>query len=74
MDKELRNTTDHVKNATVVNNVKGPMAQNLMMRTNGATTFDEVHQWISNYFNSTYTGTEDEKGTIGGVNNYKEDN
>eukprot|EP00971_Amphidinium_carterae_P309849 6157306-Amphidinium_carterae.2 len=37
--------------------------------------FDEVHQWISNYFNSTYTGTnEDNKGTIGEVNNYEDEN
>eukprot|EP00971_Amphidinium_carterae_P037660 740727-Amphidinium_carterae.1 len=33
--------TDHVKIATVVNNLNGPTAQNLMMRINGATTFDE---------------------------------
>eukprot|EP00971_Amphidinium_carterae_P138485 2744145-Amphidinium_carterae.1 len=32
------------------------------------TTFDEVHQWISNYFNSTYTGAEDDKGQIGNIN------
>eukprot|EP00971_Amphidinium_carterae_P042663 838559-Amphidinium_carterae.1 len=35
-----------------------------MLRINQQTTFDEVHQWplwISNYFNSTYTGTEDDK-------------
>eukprot|EP00971_Amphidinium_carterae_P289324 5744390-Amphidinium_carterae.2 len=34
----------------------------------------ELHQWISNYFNSTYTGTdEDNKGTVGGVSNYEEE-
>eukprot|EP00971_Amphidinium_carterae_P250194 4966550-Amphidinium_carterae.1 len=45
------------------------------MKINQRTTFDEVHQWISNYFNSTYTGTnEDNRGTSGGVNNYKEEN
>eukprot|EP00971_Amphidinium_carterae_P145148 2875833-Amphidinium_carterae.1 len=38
------------------------------------TTFDEVHQWISNYFNSTYIGTNDECGPIGGVNNYEDEN
>eukprot|EP00971_Amphidinium_carterae_P151913 3010782-Amphidinium_carterae.1 len=38
------------------NNLKGNNAQNLMMRMNPATTFDDVHQWISNYFNSTYIG------------------
>eukprot|EP00971_Amphidinium_carterae_P267544 5307141-Amphidinium_carterae.1 len=47
--------TDHVKIATVLNN---NIAENLMMRINQATTFDDVYQWISNYFNSTYTGTE----------------
>eukprot|EP00971_Amphidinium_carterae_P349492 6491042-Amphidinium_carterae.3 len=45
-----------------------------MMRINQATTFDEVHQWISNYFNSTYTGTDDGLGTTGGVNNYEDEN
>eukprot|EP00971_Amphidinium_carterae_P044697 879368-Amphidinium_carterae.2 len=35
---------------------------------------DEVHQCISNYFNSTYSGTdEDNKGQVGGVNNYDEE-
>eukprot|EP00971_Amphidinium_carterae_P339288 6476988-Amphidinium_carterae.1 len=39
-----------------------------MVKINKRTTFDEVHQWISNYFNSTYTGrNEDNRGTIGGV-------
>eukprot|EP00971_Amphidinium_carterae_P143487 2842876-Amphidinium_carterae.2 len=66
--------TDHVKIATVVNNLKGPIAQNLMMRINQATTFDEVHQWISNSFSSTHTGTDDERGAIGGVNNYEDKN
>eukprot|EP00971_Amphidinium_carterae_P194976 3868924-Amphidinium_carterae.1 len=60
--------TDHVKIATIVNNLKGPMAQQLMLRINQQTTFDEVHQWISNYFNSTYTGTEDDKTAIGNIN------
>eukprot|EP00971_Amphidinium_carterae_P182809 3627725-Amphidinium_carterae.1 len=45
---------DHVQIATVVNNLKGNIAQNLMMRINHATTFDEADQWISNYFNSTF--------------------
>eukprot|EP00971_Amphidinium_carterae_P079461 1572320-Amphidinium_carterae.2 len=43
--------TGPVKIATIVNNLKGPMGQQLMLRINQATTFDEVHQWISNYFN-----------------------
>eukprot|EP00971_Amphidinium_carterae_P036766 722891-Amphidinium_carterae.1 len=46
--------TDHVKIAAIVNNLKGPMGQQLMLKINQQTTFDEVHQWISNYFNSTY--------------------
>eukprot|EP00971_Amphidinium_carterae_P089735 1776761-Amphidinium_carterae.1 len=33
--------TDHVKIATVVNNLKGNIAENLMMRINQATTFDD---------------------------------
>eukprot|EP00971_Amphidinium_carterae_P120354 2384759-Amphidinium_carterae.2 len=33
---------------------------------------DHVHQWISNFFNSTYSGAEDEHGTIGGVNDETE--
>eukprot|EP00971_Amphidinium_carterae_P059606 1178606-Amphidinium_carterae.1 len=60
--------TEHVKIATIVNNLKGPMGQQLMLRINQQTTFDEVHQWISNYFNSTYTGANDDKGTIGSIN------
>eukprot|EP00971_Amphidinium_carterae_P111372 2206115-Amphidinium_carterae.1 len=43
--------TLEVKIATIVNNLKGPMAQQLMLRINQQTTFDEGHQWISNYFN-----------------------
>eukprot|EP00971_Amphidinium_carterae_P128688 2548857-Amphidinium_carterae.1 len=31
-----------------------------MLRINQQTTFDEVHQWISIYFNSTYTGNINE--------------
>eukprot|EP00971_Amphidinium_carterae_P050370 992363-Amphidinium_carterae.2 len=66
---------DHVKIATVVNNLKGSIAQNLLMRINQATIFDEAHQWISNYFNSTYTGTNEyNKGQVGGVNNYDDEN
>eukprot|EP00971_Amphidinium_carterae_P264248 5242207-Amphidinium_carterae.1 len=30
------------------------------------TTFDEVHGWISNYFNSIYVGV-DEDNTVGGL-------
>eukprot|EP00971_Amphidinium_carterae_P059809 1183182-Amphidinium_carterae.1 len=33
----------------------------------------DVHQWISNFFNSTYNGTEDDYGTTGGVNNEDEE-
>eukprot|EP00971_Amphidinium_carterae_P004572 91536-Amphidinium_carterae.1 len=67
--------TEHVKIATVVNNLKGNIAENLMMRINQMTTFDDVHQWTSNYFNSTYTGTEDShKGQVGGVSNYDNEN
>eukprot|EP00971_Amphidinium_carterae_P351038 6491873-Amphidinium_carterae.1 len=36
---------------------------------------DDVHQWISNYFNSTYTGTEDDNGgQVGGVSNHDNEN
>eukprot|EP00971_Amphidinium_carterae_P041083 806908-Amphidinium_carterae.1 len=46
-----------------------------MMRINQATTFDDARQWISNCFNSTYTGTEgDSKGQVGGVSNYDNEN
>eukprot|EP00971_Amphidinium_carterae_P154957 3072693-Amphidinium_carterae.1 len=44
------------------------MGQQLMLRINQQTTFDEVHQWISNYFNSTDTGAEDDKAQIGNIN------
>eukprot|EP00971_Amphidinium_carterae_P287071 5698615-Amphidinium_carterae.2 len=71
--------TDRVKIATVVNNLQGNISENLMMRSNQTTTFDGSHQWISNYFNSTYTGTEgtgtegDNRGQVGGVSNYDND-
>eukprot|EP00971_Amphidinium_carterae_P118272 2343042-Amphidinium_carterae.1 len=39
-----------------------------MLKINQTTTFDEVHQWISNYLNSTYAGADEEKGTIGAIN------
>eukprot|EP00971_Amphidinium_carterae_P244545 4855670-Amphidinium_carterae.2 len=64
---------DHVKIATIVNNLKGQIGQQLMLRINQTTTFDEVHQWVSNYFNSTYAGVEDEKGTIGAMNDPDEE-
>eukprot|EP00971_Amphidinium_carterae_P153650 3046617-Amphidinium_carterae.1 len=67
--------TDHAKIATVVNNLKSNIAENLMMRINQTTTFDDVHQWISNYFNSTYAGTEeDNRGQVGGVSSYDKEN
>eukprot|EP00971_Amphidinium_carterae_P086405 1709954-Amphidinium_carterae.1 len=66
--------TDHVKIATIVNNLKGPMGQQLMSRINQQTTFDEVHQWISNYFNSTYTGVDEDKGAIGNINEAENEN
>eukprot|EP00971_Amphidinium_carterae_P103295 2044693-Amphidinium_carterae.1 len=35
----------------------------------------ETGQWISNYFNSTYTGTEgDNRGQVGGVSSYDNEN
>eukprot|EP00971_Amphidinium_carterae_P138050 2735894-Amphidinium_carterae.1 len=34
--------TEHVKIATIVNNLQGPMGQQLMLRINQHTTFDEV--------------------------------
>eukprot|EP00971_Amphidinium_carterae_P297642 5913458-Amphidinium_carterae.1 len=40
-----------------------------MLRVNNTTTFAEVHQWISNFFSRTCSGTEDEQNPIGGVNN-----
>eukprot|EP00971_Amphidinium_carterae_P111631 2210696-Amphidinium_carterae.3 len=47
-----------------------------MLRVNIATTFTEVHQWISNFFNNTHTGTDDDNAAIGAVtedtDNYKE--
>eukprot|EP00971_Amphidinium_carterae_P348635 6490601-Amphidinium_carterae.3 len=65
----------HMKIATVVSNLKGNIAENLMMRINQATTFDDVHQGTSNYFNSTCTGKEgDQKGQVGGVSSYDNEN
>eukprot|EP00971_Amphidinium_carterae_P350278 6491466-Amphidinium_carterae.5 len=40
-----------------------------MLRINNTTTFTEVHQWINNFLNSTYSGKNDEHGTIGTVIN-----
>eukprot|EP00971_Amphidinium_carterae_P145009 2873137-Amphidinium_carterae.1 len=44
-----------------------------MLKINQTTTFDEVHQWISNYFNSTYARADEEKGTIGAINDPDEE-
>eukprot|EP00971_Amphidinium_carterae_P292660 5809957-Amphidinium_carterae.1 len=66
-----------MKIATVVNNLQGNISENLIMRINQTTTLDDVHQWISNYFNSTYTGTEGDnrrRGQFGGVSNYDNEN
>eukprot|EP00971_Amphidinium_carterae_P243149 4828645-Amphidinium_carterae.1 len=60
--------TDHVNIATVINHLKGPITQHLMLKVSNTTTFAEMRQWINNFFNSTYDGTKDEHGTIGGVN------
>eukprot|EP00971_Amphidinium_carterae_P052991 1043770-Amphidinium_carterae.1 len=44
------------------------MGQQHMLKINQQTTCDEVHQWISNYFNSTYTGADEDKGAVGNIN------
>eukprot|EP00971_Amphidinium_carterae_P165493 3280522-Amphidinium_carterae.1 len=44
-----------------------------MLKINQKTTFDEVHQWISNYFNNTCAGADEEKGTIGAINDPDEE-
>eukprot|EP00971_Amphidinium_carterae_P136490 2704403-Amphidinium_carterae.1 len=55
--------TNHVKIATnwptIINHLK--------LRVDNVTTFTEVHQWISNFFNSTNTGTDDDSAAIGAV-------
>eukprot|EP00971_Amphidinium_carterae_P241342 4792126-Amphidinium_carterae.2 len=74
LDKEPSDITDHVKIATIINHLKRPLGQHLLLRVN-TTTFGEVHQWTSNDFNRTYRGSEDEQGTIiaiGRVNNEDE--
>eukprot|EP00971_Amphidinium_carterae_P080734 1597205-Amphidinium_carterae.2 len=38
-----------------------------MARRHWKTTFDEAHQWISNYFNSTYSGADEDKGKANGM-------
>eukprot|EP00971_Amphidinium_carterae_P019415 382190-Amphidinium_carterae.1 len=58
--------TNHVKIATITNHRKGPIAH-LTLRVNNTTTFTEVHHWISNFFHSTHTGTEDDNAAIGAV-------
>eukprot|EP00971_Amphidinium_carterae_P310566 6171308-Amphidinium_carterae.1 len=35
--------TNHVKIATIINNLKGPIQKHLMLRINSTTTFTEVH-------------------------------
>eukprot|EP00971_Amphidinium_carterae_P346048 6487301-Amphidinium_carterae.2 len=35
--------SNHVKTATIINNLKGPIQQHLMLRINNTTTFTEVH-------------------------------
>eukprot|EP00971_Amphidinium_carterae_P324619 6451622-Amphidinium_carterae.1 len=38
-----------------------------ILRVINATTFTETHQWISKFFNNTYTGTDDDNAAIGAV-------
>eukprot|EP00971_Amphidinium_carterae_P348926 6490746-Amphidinium_carterae.2 len=59
--------TNPVKIATSINNLKGPIQQHLMLRINSTTTFTAVHQWISTFFNSTYSDTNEEHRTIGAL-------
>eukprot|EP00971_Amphidinium_carterae_P211867 4204375-Amphidinium_carterae.1 len=37
-----------------------------MLKVDNTTTFDDVHGWIGNYFNSIYIGVDEEQ-TVGGV-------
>eukprot|EP00971_Amphidinium_carterae_P287234 5702007-Amphidinium_carterae.2 len=50
----------YVKIATIIDHLKGPINQHLMLKVTKTTTFDEVHGWISNDFNSIYIGVEDD--------------
>eukprot|EP00971_Amphidinium_carterae_P156895 3110278-Amphidinium_carterae.2 len=59
--------TNHLQIATIINHLKGPIGQHLMLRVNNTTTFAKVHQWICNFFNSAYSGAdtaEDEQGQL----------
>eukprot|EP00971_Amphidinium_carterae_P173917 3447446-Amphidinium_carterae.1 len=58
---------DHVSIATITNHLKRPIAQHLMQRVNNTTTCTEVRQLINNFFNNTYTGTDDDNAAIGEV-------
>eukprot|EP00971_Amphidinium_carterae_P330668 6463831-Amphidinium_carterae.4 len=49
------------------------MAQHMMLKVNNTTTLQGFHQWISYVFNITYSGTEGDHATIGGVNNEDEE-
>eukprot|EP00971_Amphidinium_carterae_P022159 437215-Amphidinium_carterae.2 len=67
---------DHVKIATVVNTLKGNIAQNMMMkitddfRRGTSMDFPFLQQHVH-----WQSGTdEDNRGTVGGVNNYEEEN
>eukprot|EP00971_Amphidinium_carterae_P094156 1863565-Amphidinium_carterae.5 len=60
-ESENEAIADHVKIATIINHLKGPINQHLMLRVTNTTTFDEVHGWISNYFNSIYIGVDEEQ-------------
>eukprot|EP00971_Amphidinium_carterae_P024464 482312-Amphidinium_carterae.4 len=71
-EAEYRAIADHVKIATVINHLKGPIKQHLMLKVTNTTQFDEVHCWISNYSNSIYIGGEAEDKAAGGIDDQLE--
>eukprot|EP00971_Amphidinium_carterae_P148113 2935516-Amphidinium_carterae.1 len=62
MNRYESENADHVKITTTINHLKGPINQNLMLKVTNTTTFNEVHGWISNYFN------KDATSAVGGIN------
>eukprot|EP00971_Amphidinium_carterae_P286192 5682637-Amphidinium_carterae.3 len=63
---ENRAIANHARIATIIDHLKGPMNQHLMLKVTNTTTLDEVHGWNSNYFNNIYIGV-DEDNTVGGL-------
>eukprot|EP00971_Amphidinium_carterae_P277289 5503222-Amphidinium_carterae.1 len=69
-EAENGTNTDHVQIATIINQRhQGANWTTLDAESPQYNDIGKAHASISNFFNSTYSGTDEEPSTIGGVNN-----